>query len=265
MPQSASNQPMSLSPLIDVDRSSSVHYAWLMTHDVSKPDTEDAETPRQRELAAEFQARLNYILASFAVWRKAMMKRRTYNETVHDLRRSVQPRAKRAPRQRINLEVETLINVRLRERGLIAPAGEDVRAVTRELTEELKPLRGRPADDLLRVHVQGVMVLMHEMGGLQLTSTRTSNGRYVGRLDGIGGAAIVRCFQKIDRSIMSTTLANIVRTTNEKQELKGKTFASMFPAYGARADPNGGLPILPGNLRLQSLDLNLPIYCSFAQ
>ncbi len=217
---------------------------------------------REKELIAEFKARLNYIIASFKISRALSGSRRTYNESVKDLRRARRPRAKRAARQRLDVGIETLVNVRLRERSGSEPTSADVVATCRQLADELKSVRGRPPDSVLAYHLKGIMLLIEETCGVSVTGAQTTDSVYEPRLSGRMGLFIQQFFADLDPSITPTTLANIIRTTGGLSALDGKSFASMFPLYGCRVDTTTGLPTMPPGMRLERFDLNRPIYCS---
>lgn len=231
---------------------------WAMTKDHGAPEAERSAQKRERALVARFQARLAHVVDNFRNCRAVMNGRRSYNQTIGDLRTACRPRAKRAPRTRLDPQIEFLIAWKLNKQGINDPKPEDVGRICAKLARTLKPTRGRPDDHILSHHVEALAVLFEETCGSPISYSRTLNSIYQPRLSEPAGSALVQIIQSVDPGVTETAIVNIIAALPKPGDPSRKRFRHYFPL----ADHVGAMPDeIPGH-DARSIGVIWPIYCS---
>lgn len=217
-----------------------------------------AKKEREEALVARFQSRLGHVLENFRACRKAMAGRRTFNESIDDLRTAQRPRAERAQRARLDPEIEFLCAWKLKEQGIADPESAQVMTIAKELSATLKPTRGRPPNRVLKHHVEGLVLLFEETCGSSVRQCQAQNSDYGPRLKGHLGKALLQLIKSVDPRVTETAVANIIRAMPRSDSRGRRRFCDYFPmADHADAVPDE----LPG-LETKNLGVIWPIYCS---
>lgn len=224
------------------------------------PTDQPRKVGKQREqfLVARFQARLGHVLNSFRVGRSTMAGRRSFNESIADLKTGQRPRARRAKRARLDPQIEFIIAWKLKEKDIDEPGPVQVMEIAKELAETLKPMRGRPADRVLNYHVEGLALLFEETCGHSVLQSQTLNSVYRPSLKGALGKTLLHVLKSVDPLVTETAVANILRAMPEPGSPDRKRFRHYFPF----ADHGGRVPDeLPG-FETKEIGVIWPIYCS---
>lgn len=212
---------------------------------------------REQFLVARFQTRLGHVLNSFRLSRSSMAGRRTFNESIADLKTGQRPRARRAKRARLDPQIEFIIAWKLKMQGIDEPEPAQITRIAKELAETLKPMRGRPDDRVLSHHVEGLALLFEETCGHSVLQSQTFNSVYKPTLKGALGQRLLELIRTVDPHVTETAVANIIRAMPEPGSPDRKRFCHYFPL----ADHNGQMPEdLPGFEK--EVGVIWPIYCS---
>ena len=212
----------------------------------------------QRFLLARYLRRLDHVLGNFCACRRMMAGRRTFNQSIADLRTGLRPRARRAKRARLDPEVEFLFAWKLKEQGIDEPEPAQIMSIARELARTLKPRRGRPEDRVLKHHVEGLVLLIDETCGSSVRQSQTVDSVYGPALKGNVGKALLKFIRSVDARVTETAVANIIRAMPEPGSPARKRFCDYFPF----ADYGGGvLAEMPGH-EVKEVGVIWPIYCS---
>lgn len=224
-----------------------------------KPNkTWDPKGKREQFLLKRFHSRLGHVLDSFRLCRSTMAGRRSFNESIGDLKTGQRPRARRAKRARLDPQIEFIIAWKLKERGIDEPKPAQVMRIAKELAKTLKPLRGRPRDRILNHHVEGLAALFEETSGHRILQSQTRNSVYRPALKGDLGRTLLQLIRTVDRQVTETAVANIIRAMPEPGSPDRKRFHHYFPL----ADHGGRVPDeLPG-FETKEVGVIWPIYCS---
>jgi len=196
-------------------------------------------TPAQIVILGEFQRRLAYIAESYRLWSKVIGHGPSINESLARAKRSVARSSSGSEDVRLNLEFEAALEMIARaEAEKSKPTEhltpEDIADAREKLIRSAKPIKGRPKSRVLRYHVQALMLLCEWATGVPVTASPTTGTAYKPQMTSVGARVTEAIFKAIDRSITTTTLMNIVRTTRQRRELHGKRFEDFFPFYGAK-------------------------------
>lgn len=205
---------------------------------------------------AEFQRRLSHVARSYRVAKEIERATGTYNESLTNLRKALNPWARRKEKRvRLHPYLEVIIKARWLKRNSEAgdstngrrPAPAEILEICEDLKRELRAVRGRPSDPILTYHVQGAMALVERMAGHPVRATKAKNSVYEPHMSSSGGRMIECFFRQLDPSITSTQLGNIIRQAHSSGAIEGKGFRDFFPFYGGQVDPEIGHPVLgPG-------------------
>lgn len=225
---------------------------------------------KQDPRVTEFRRRLAYLDRSFRQARALEAETGTFNESLRNLAKALNPRARRKwVRARLHPYLELAIKSRWLKRQCAEAEGapkrtpdpSDILAICAELKAELKLFRGRPPDSNLIYHVQALMALVQQTCGQPATSMRFKDSVYDPQMSSAGGRVIENFFRNIDPSITTTQLANIIAQTHASGAIKGKRFQDFFPFYGGGVDADTGQPVPGPGYRLVSFEPTYPIYC----
>jgi hypothetical protein len=233
----------------------------------SAQDTVQAEQ-RQKALMDEFRRRLGYVEQSYLFWKKCLGNSNDFNASLRGLKAALQaPADENATSDRLHPYLELLISGTARRSATGSPDSaarltrEQLMAGAREVSAKTSPVRGRPADPILRYHVEGLMALIEEMGGHPVRSVRYKDRHYEPQMSTTGGKVIEQFFKAVDPAVTRTALANVVRDARRNYDSKPRRFMGYFPFYGGSIDPETGLPVPGRGYRLDQLELAPPIYC----
>lgn len=219
---------------------------------------------------AEFQRRLAWLDRSFRQARELEAATGTFNESLRNLAKALNPRARRKEtRTRLHPYLEVAIKSRWLKRqrasGTNAPGRppnpSEIFEICEKLKAEIKPTRGRPAGTILTYHVQALMALVQQTCGEPALAMRFKDSVYDPQMSSAGGRIVEMFFRRIDPSITTTQLANIIAQAHASGSIKGKRFQDFFPFYGGHIDVETGRPIPGPGYRLVSFEPTHPIYC----
>lgn len=208
---------------------------------------------RIEELRQEFHRRLEYIADSYRVARERVGSRREFNASLARLRRAVN--AKRTRQGPLELAISHMVRKNAAERTGAPDARViqvDIDAAAKFVVSRIKPQRGRPEDDLLRHHVEGLMALLQEMSGKPVRATRYKDNDYDPQLCDDFSEILVKFFSIVDPSVTWTTLTNYVLKARRKYAGEQMRFRDFFPLYGRSLNQEDGS---------FSFEPNFPIYC----
>ena len=214
----------------------------------------------------ELNKRLAYVLESYLLARRFLAGTNGYNQSLVHMKKAVNPKARRSPQKvkcdpSLNLLIWDRANRHAVARRSDTPANcDDVFAASRELSVELKAKRGRPADDLLIHHVQGLMVLVEWATGVPVTASLSKDSCYEPRLASSSAAHLENICKTIEPTLTRTALVNIIRSTHSSSAIKGKRFGDFFPFYGGSVDPDSGAPRPGPGYVLERFETTPPIY-----
>ena len=212
---------------------------------------------QSRELrVARFREQLSFLLANFRFCRETMRGRRTFNESIADLKAAQRPRARRAPRRRLDPQVEFVISWMLAGRGITEPGEDDIREVCAELSGTLKAGRRRPDDHILRHHVEALAFLLEDACGEAVKMSMTKNSIYDPHLKGPSGELLLRLIRSVDPSVTETSVVNIIKSMRRTRG-PGSHFHEYFPLAGRAASFTNVQTIGPA-----PVGIIWPIYCS---
>lgn len=224
----------------------------------------DPPPERIREITAEFSKRLAFVQGNFRFAQKTLRDDQIwFNESLRRLRRRVKSTRKAKVRgERVHPEIETVIT--LHARRLAAENGREVcqrdaNEAARIAVTELKSRPGRPENRALEHHVIGLMALIQNFSGRPVAARRSRNSVYHPHFPDRLSQIVPEFFKNIDRRITTTSLVNIVLRVQREQAGKEQRFLDLFPFYGASVI-EGEIKLRPG-LRLEAMELNIPIYC----
>lgn len=105
------------------------------------------------------------------------------------------------------------------------------------------------------------MALIEQAMGKRAGYSRYRNGHYDPHFCGTAGEIIEFVFKKIDPSLTTACLTNIVRDARRKFRGKTMRFGEFFPFYGGSIDPETGMPLPGPGYKLDRFELIAPIYC----
>lgn len=223
---------------------------------------------RCNELVAEFLCRLECIVDNYKFWRNCLGKEVSLNSSLDRFERAAkQKRPSRRKLTRLNPMLEGALSARAdseaRDRsGADDPqvACGDLNVAAKWVLENVKPVRGRPDDEVLRHHVEGLMALVQEMSGKPVLAARDRNSVYDPHLGEGVSQIIALVFRDIDPSISETTLVNLVLEARRKYAGQRMRFVDFFPHYGAGVGQDEGITLGSG-LAFEVVGTNIPIYC----
>jgi hypothetical protein len=225
---------------------------------------------RVREMRAEATRRMGFIEQSYRIAVRAFGNGKRRNDTLRQIRRAYSGKVKPGgARVRADQQTEMVISFHARkfarERAGVDDARvecEDVeRAVERTLAD-LKILRGPPLDHVLRHHVEGFMALLQDYSGRPVLAARKlGDDHYEPHFKPGVSAILPAFFQRIDPSIQTIRLVDIVLDARQKYAGHRKRFADYFPLYGARMMEDGTITS-PLGYRVEHFEPNIPIYFS---
>jgi hypothetical protein len=223
---------------------------------------------RQRALVDEFRRRLAYVEQSYLFWNRFLGNSNGFNASLHGLKAALQaPAEENATSDRLHPYLELLISGTARRSATGLPdtaarlSRAQLMAGAREVSAKTSPVRGRPADPIVRYHVEGLMALIEEMGGHPVRSVRYKDRHYEPQMSTTGSKVIEVFFEVVDPAVTRTALANVVRDARRNWDSKPKRFMDYFPFYGGSIDPETGLPVPGRGYRLEQIELATPIYC----
>lgn len=234
---------------------------------VSDSPTCVTDPVRTAEIAEEFQRRLAYIEQSYKLSKAQAADNRSFNHSLARLKKAVvEPAAPDRGKTRLNPRLEILINHIARkfagigpDEQLVACHVECVDRAAREVAAKVSAVRGRPASEQVRHHVEGLMALIQETCGKPVLASRDRDE--VPRLaDGVS-RIIPLIFSRMDPKVTETQLFNIVREARRAYAGKPMRFRDFFPLYGATLDAATLAPVPQPPFKLLHFELAAPIYC----
>lgn len=206
-----------------------------------------------------------FLQSSFRAAQKfCISDRASYNKTLTRLRRALaRKRKKKILGERIHPMIEMVISKFAREFAAVDHAKvspKHIEMAAQKALTILKPRRGRPDDEMLDLHVAGLVALIQETSGSPVIARKTRNSVYEPHF-GEGASQLVPIvFRDVDASISNTRLINSVRKVRKKYAGKPLRFRNLFPFYGGSVTSKGEIRMPPG-YRLISFTPNIPIYC----
>lgn len=212
----------------------------------------------------EFRHRLDYVGDSYRYWKDIEASRPTFNESLELLQRELYaPNRRHREPTRLHPMIEigaSMIALKYQAGSILetkfSPA--PLEAARHELLRRTKPIRGRPENPTLSYHVKGLILACEWATGVPVTASGTTNSLYDPQMTSDGASAIKFAFRRIDPSVTTTSLVNIVRRVRRRRELEGKRFEDFFPLYRPSPHPHLGMIGCP-SVNLQTA---YPIYCT---
>lgn len=187
---------------------------------------------REQFLIARFQSRLGHVLNSFRLCRRRIAGRRTFNESIADLKTGLRRRARRAKRAKLDPQIESIIAWKLKEKGIDEPEPAQVMGIAKELAETPKSMRGRPTNRVLNYHAEGLALLFEETSANPVLQSQTLNGVYRPTLKGALGKSPLHLLKSVDPLVTETAVADIIRVMPEPVSPDRKQFRHYFPLAG---------------------------------
>ncbi|WP_161595917.1 hypothetical protein [Flavisphingopyxis soli] len=219
---------------------------------------------REAEIVAEFIARLDYLKKSYQFSRKIPSDNVAFNNSLVRLRRGMRRKRKASsPGERLHYEIEMVISHHARlfaKQDGCELDGRHIRKGSERALELLNPRRGRPDDQYLELHVQGLVALIQEFAGVRVLARRDRNSVYEPHFAQGVSSIIALVFEDPSEGVTNTKLVGIVRKTRLNYANRPLRFLDLFPGYGATTTKDGELDLRPG-LRLEHFEPNIPIYC----
>jgi hypothetical protein len=196
---------------------------------------------RTAAVVAEFQRKLAYVEQSYGLWEAHDVDHRSFNCFFARLKRAVTDSSRRIGRKtRLDPRLEILISHRARELAGIGPddrLGADhvdfVDRAVREVATNISAVRGRPAGERVRHHVEGLMALIQETCGKPVLAIRDKEE--VPRLAEGVSQMILLAFKRMDPGVTETQLFNIVRKARRVYAGKPMRFRDFFPSMARRS------------------------------
>lgn len=231
--------------------------------DTPNPTTDPVMLERLRAKLLIGQAQVEQ---SYLAMKAAAFDGNAFNNDLARLKRAVsRPGKSVAKETRLHPLLELTINQRGRTiaNGLGVPMAEvHVREAAADVARNIRGLRRRPPNDVLRFHVEALMALVQELSGLPVSATRTVNRVYAPQLSK-GVSQFLRIFfAKVDPAVTEIALVNIVCAARRKYAAKPMRFVDFFPfETPARLDNQGWPKVRPG-FRLEHFEPIIPIYCT---
>lgn len=224
---------------------------------------------RTAEIAEEFKRRLAYVQESYRLWETHAAGNRSFNQSLVRLRKALsKPAAPNRRESRLDPRLEILINHRARKLAGLGPdemLGADhvefVEQAALEIAQGVPALRGRPASERVRYHVEALMALIQETCGLPVLALRDKDDVYEPHLPAGVSRIIPLMLSLMDPKVTETQLVNIVRKARRTYAGKRMRFRDFFPLYGAKVDKATLAPIPRPPFKLLHFELTAPIFC----
>ena len=228
--------------------------------DIPNPTT---DPKRQDELIKELQNRLKFLTESYALAQHIYDDQDSFNESLERLRRGLErKRVIKRKGKRLHPEIELLLSYHARYLAKLDNVKlnkSHIRAAAEYVTKTIKPRRGRPHNHMLEHHVEGLVAIVQEFSGKPVLSQRYKDSVYAPEFPEGISKIIPLIVQKWDTKITTTQLVNMVQKIRRKYAGKPMRFLDIFPGYSIY--PKDGVLIPPPNLAIETLELNIPIYC----
>ncbi|MGN6357714.1 MAG: hypothetical protein ACTHLU_09580 [Novosphingobium sp.] len=192
---------------------------------------------RSAEVIAEFQRRAAYIIRHYHVGLATLGNDRAHNRSLEKLERSLQrvrPTKRRGTRAHPEVEMaitkfaQDNAQMRLGSADAVVTQ-EDANAGARKAHAVLKKRPGRGRQTLLRYHVEGMMALIQQTTGTPVLIRLARDDDYDPQPGNAAGELLVQIFQNFDPSILTTTLASMVKFARRKYASKAIRFGDFFP------------------------------------
>lgn len=234
-------------------------------------DAADVLPARPSPKLEEGKRRFQYVQSCFRLCREVEGTHAGFNESLDMLDRGLhKPRRKRRSPKRMHPMIEIAISHLAKgfagERTgdpNTRPQQAEVDRACEKVLAAMKPVQGRPRDDSLHYHVEGMMCLWQWLTGKEVTATGNApSADYGPKLTSLGGQLIWKLLHEVDPSVTKTAVVHAIIEARGERRLVGKQFRDWFPLYGATLDPEIGSPQLGMGLRLDSFERSYPIYSS---
>jgi hypothetical protein len=224
---------------------------------------------RTAEIAEEFKRRLAYVQESYRLWEAHADGNRSFNESLTRLKKALsEPAARSRRKSRLDPRLEIMINHRARNLAGLPPdelLGADhvgfVQQAAMEIATSVPALKGRPASERVRFHVEALMALIQETCGMPVLALRDRDDVYDPHLPQGVSRIIPLMFSLMDPAVTETQLVNIVRQARRVYSGKRMRFRDFFPLCGGEVDQATLAPIPRPPFQLLHFEVAAPIYC----
>ena len=194
---------------------------------------------REAELVDELRKRLEYVKRHY-LFVRSLTHLLDYNSSLAQVKKTLAGKPGGAEIARLNIDIQLAIGAKAREfaqeRGISSDdpiSAEDRKRALQWVASTLKPIRGRPRDEVLDRTVAGLMALVQEYSGRPVMAGKTLDYCEKRHLRP-GVSQVLLLLQDIDPSINEKQLANIVFRMRRKYKGLPMRFADFLPGYSSR-------------------------------
>ncbi|RED11018.1 hypothetical protein [Parasphingopyxis lamellibrachiae] len=205
---------------------------------------------RQAAISQEFQRKLEYLWLNYNFCRKVLGPRQAFNQSIQDLRDALHGKVELSDIiDDLQLEIRIVFGHFLEEMTGRSSlqwrrcSDEELRKVAKKVTTKIFKREGPSRDDILPLHVAGIMAAVQECCGRRVTMVKEIRDIYGPVLSKNQASQTVRDIMKaIDPDIAERTIALAVHKLRKEYAGKPMRFCDLFPFYGGGLAADGMTP-----------------------
>lgn len=218
---------------------------------------------RLKELLTEFQKRHRFLTYSFLEAKKYIPTQKIYKRDVERLRRGLaRTRILKDKGTRLHPYLELQIShhaYRLAEKAGEAVGSSHIRAAGKIALEQIGPTRGRPNDQILKLHVAGMVANIQTFADKPVIARRHRNSVYDPHFANGISQIIPKTVESWDPDVTTNQLVNIVRDIRKSYAGKPLHFEDPFPHYNFVTNRDEGDGVRTDLMK--AFVPSFPIYC----